>query len=219
MILLLFGAPGSGKGTQSALLVEKAGFYQISTGDLLRAAIREGTSLGRDAKAFMDKGELVPDSVVIGLVDEVLSNRLKEGKKSFIFDGFPRTVAQAHSLNETLKKYDLKADSAVFINVDRRGLVARLTGRRVCSTCGSVYHISNNPSKVEGLCDKCGGQLTQRSDDREEVILSRLDTYEAVADALKSYYGGFEVVKEVNGDQSVDAVYRSIVSNAKIIES
>lgn len=219
MILLLFGAPGSGKGTQSALLVEKAGFFQISTGDLLRAAIREGTSLGRDAKAFMDKGQLVPDSVVIGLVDEVLQARLEEGKKSFIFDGFPRTVAQAHSLSETLKKYDLKADSAVFINVDRSGLVARLTGRRVCSTCGSVFHIVNNPSKSDGLCDKCGGQLTQRSDDREEVILSRLDTYEAVADALKNFYGGFGVVKEVNGDQSVDAVYRSIVSNAKIVES
>lgn len=219
MILLLFGAPGSGKGTQSTLLVEKAGFFQISTGDLLRSAIREGTTLGRDAKAFMDKGELVPDAVVIGLVDEVLAARLKEGKKSFIFDGFPRTVAQAHSLSETLKKYDLKADSAVFINVDRRGLVARLTGRRVCSSCGAVYHISNNPSKTEGLCDKCGGQLILRSDDREDVILSRLDTYEAVADLLKKYYGSFGVVKEVNGDQSVEAVYRSIVSSAKIVES
>lgn len=218
MILLLFGAPGSGKGTQSAKLVESAGFFQISTGDLLRAAIREGTVLGKNAKAFMDKGELVPDSVVIGLVDEVLANQLKNGKKSFIFDGFPRTVAQAHSLSETLIKYGLKADSAVFINVDRRGLVARLTGRRVCSSCGAVYHIANNPSKIEGICDKCGGQLVQRSDDREEVILSRLDTYEAVAEALKKYYGSLGVTKEVNGDQAVDAVYRSIVSNANIVE-
>jgi adenylate kinase len=218
LILLLFGAPGSGKGTQSALLVEKAGFFQISTGDLLRAAIREGTALGRDAKSFMDKGELVPDSVVIGLVDEVLSTQLKGGKVSFIFDGFPRTVKQAHSLSETLKKYNLKADSAVFINVDKRGLVARLTGRRVCPTCAAVYHVANSPSKVEGICDKCGGQLIQRSDDREDVILSRLDTYEAVANSLKEFYGSFGVTKEVNGDQSVEAVYKSIVSSANIAE-
>ncbi len=218
MILLIFGAPGSGKGTQSAKLVDKAGFFQISTGDLLRAAIREGTTLGKNAKAFMDKGELVPDSVVIGLVDEVLAQQLKNGKKSFIFDGFPRTVAQAHSLSETLNKFGLKADSAVFINVDRRSLVARLTGRRVCSSCGAVYHIVNSPTKSEGVCDKCAGPLILRSDDREEVILSRLDTYEAVADALKKYYGSLGVTKEVNGDQTVEAVYRSIVSNANIVE-
>jgi adenylate kinase len=218
LILLLFGAPGSGKGTQSALLVNKAGFFQISTGDLLRAALRAGSALGRNAKTFMDKGELVPDSVVIGLVDEVLAEQLKEGKSSFIFDGFPRTVAQAHSLSETLEKYNLKADSAVFINVDRGGLVARLTGRRVCTSCGAVYHVSNNPSKIEGVCDRCGSQLILRSDDQEDVILSRLDTYEGVADLLKKYYSSFGILKEVNGDQAVETVYRSIVSNANIVE-
>ncbi len=217
MILLLFGAPGSGKGTQSAQLVEKHGFFQISTGDILRTAIREGSKLGMDAKSFMDKGQLVPDAVVIGMVDEVLSANLKLGKKSFIFDGFPRTVAQAESLSEMLKGHGLKADAVVFINVDKLGLVKRLTGRRVCSTCGSVYHVESNPSKVSGVCDKCGGQLILRSDDKEEVILSRLETYQSVADLLKKFYSGFGIVKEVNGDQSVESVYKSIVSSAGII--
>lgn len=214
MILLLFGAPGSGKGTQSAMLVEKNGFFQISTGDLLRAAIKAGTKLGKDAKAYMDKGELVSDSVVIGLVDDVLGENLKKGKKSFIFDGFPRTVPQAESLKEILSKHQLKADSVVFINVESQGLIKRLTGRRVCQTCGSVYHIENNPSKQSGICDMCGGQLILRSDDREEVIISRLKTYQSVADLLRSFYSGNGIVKEVNGDQSVETVYKSIVSSA-----
>jgi adenylate kinase len=196
------------------MLVEKNGFFQISTGDLLRSAIKAGTKLGNDAKGFMDKGELVPDSVVIGMVDEVLIENLKNGKKSFIFDGFPRTVAQAQSLKEILSKNGLKADSVVFIGVDSNGLVKRLTGRRVCQTCGSVYHIENNPSKVSGVCDKCGGQLILRSDDREEVILSRLKTYQEVADLLRNFYIGDGIVKEVNGDQAVEVVYKSIVSSA-----
>lgn len=216
MILLLFGAPGSGKGTQSSILVEKNNFFQISTGDLLRAAIKEGTKLGRDAKAFMDKGELVPDSVVIGLVDEVLIDNLKKGKKSFIFDGFPRTVPQAQSLKEILGKHGLKADSVVFINVDSKGLIKRLTGRRVCQSCSTVYHIENSPSKISGVCDKCGGQLVLRTDDREEVILSRLNTYQAVADMLRKFYSVDGIVKEVNGDQSVETVYKSIVSSAEL---
>lgn len=216
MILLLFGAPGSGKGTQSARLVEKNGFFQISTGDLLRGAIKAGTKLGKDAKSYMDKGELVPDSVVIGLVDEVLDENLKKGKKSFIFDGFPRTVPQAQSLKEILSKHQLKADSVVFINVDSQSLIKRLTGRRVCQTCGSVYHIENNPSKLSGICDKCGGQLILRSDDREDVIVSRLKTYQSVADMLRNFYSGDGIVKEVNGDQSVETVYKSIVSSAEL---
>jgi len=216
LILLLFGAPGSGKGTQSSILVEKNNFFQISTGDLLRAAIKEGTKLGRDAKAFMDKGELVPDSVVIGLVDEVLIDNLKKGKKSFIFDGFPRTVPQAQSLKEILGKHGLKADSVVFINVDSKGLIKRLTGRRVCQSCSTVYHIENSPSKISGVCDKCGGQLVLRTDDREEVILSRLNTYQAVADMLRKFYSVDGIVKEVNGDQSVETVYKSIVSSAEL---
>lgn len=217
MILLLFGAPGSGKGTQSAQLVDKHGFFQISTGDILRSAIKDGSLLGKDAKTYMDKGELVPDSVVIGMVEEVLSVNLKRGQKSYIFDGFPRTVAQAKSLSEMLSKHNLKADAVVFINVDKQGLVKRLTGRRVCSKCGSVYHIENNPSKVSGICDKCGGELILRTDDKEEVIVSRLETYQAVADLLKNYYNDLGIVKEVNGDQPVELVYNSIVSSAGII--
>lgn len=219
MILLLFGAPGSGKGTQSAKLVERAGFFQISTGDLLRSSIRESTKLGIEAKGFMDRGELVPDSLVIGLVEEVLKKQLGLGVGSFIFDGFPRTLAQAESLSAMLGRFGLKADCAVFINVDRSGLVARLTGRRVCPSCAAVYHIVTSPSRTEGVCDKCGTTLSHRSDDKEEVILSRLDVYESVAGTLKGYYRSLGVVKEVNGDQSVETVYRSIVSSAKIIES
>lgn len=219
MILLLFGAPGSGKGTQSSLLVSRAGFFQISTGDLLRAAVKEQTPLGVEAKNFLDQGQLVPDQVVIGLVDEVIGKQRALGIESFIFDGFPRTLPQAESLTSILTKYNLKADSAVFINVDQQGLVSRLTGRRVCSTCAAVYHITNNPSKDVGKCDKCGGSLIIRSDDQESVIVSRLKTYEASANQLKNYYGQLGVQKEVNGDQAVEAVYRSIVSSANIIES
>lgn len=219
MILLLFGAPGSGKGTQSSLLVDRLGFFQISTGDLLRSAIREGTSLGRDAKDFMDKGELVPDSIVIGLVDEVLTSQIKADKRSFIFDGFPRTLAQAKSLSGILNKHGLEDKAAVFINVDRSGLVARLTGRRVCSGCGSVFHVQNKPSRVEGICDKCGGQLITRSDDREEVIVSRLDTYESVANLLKEYYSKDCAVVDVDGDQAVESVYEGIVSKVNILET
>lgn len=219
MILLLFGAPGSGKGTQSSLLVNRAGFFQISTGDLLRAAVKAGTPLGLEAKSFLDEGKLVPDQVVIGLVDEVLGKQLAQGTNSFIFDGFPRTVTQAESLSSILLKYNLKADSAVFINVDKQGLVSRLTGRRVCSTCAAVYHITNHPSKEIGKCDKCGGTLITRSDDQEAVIVSRLETYEASANLLKNYYGHLGVQLEVNGDQNVEAVYKSIVSSANISES
>ncbi len=214
MILLLFGAPGSGKGTQSALLVEKKGFFQISTGDLLRSAIRDGTKLGNDAKLYLDQGKLVPDSVVIGLVDDILEKALSKGHKLFIFDGFPRTGAQAQSLKEILKKHELYAEAAVFINVDNEVLVKRLTGRRICQVCGSVYHIENNPSKKSGICDKCGGQLILRSDDKEEVVLSRLETYQVTAGLLRNFYNSDGIVKEVNGDQSVEVVYENIVSSA-----
>lgn len=218
MILLLFGAPGSGKGTQSGLLVSRDGFVQISTGDLLRSAVTAGTSLGKDAKGFMDRGDLVPDRVVIGLVQELVREKIAHGFNRFIFDGFPRTLAQAHSLNEILNNLALQVDHAIFIDVDRAGLVKRLTGRRVCSSCSAVYHIENKPSAVVGLCDICGSNLVIRSDDREDVISSRLENYDATAHALKNYYGSFGKLVEVNGDKCVEEVYKSIVSSTGIVK-
>lgn len=218
MILLLFGAPGSGKGTQSELLVSKNKFFQISTGDLLRNSIQNNSELGKSAKAFMDKGLLVTDDLVISLVEEVLSTQLNRGISSFIFDGFPRTINQAESLNELLFKFKLKVDAVVFINVDRVKLVERLAGRRVCGSCGSIFHKIYSPSKLDDKCEKCSSALVIRSDDHEEIILSRLETFEKVSSQLKSFYSGFGVITEVNGDQSVEAVYTSIVSKVCITE-
>ena len=218
MILLLFGAPGSGKGTQSELLVSKNNFFQISTGDLLRNSIRNLTNLGKTAKTFMDQGLLVPDELVIGLVEEVLSKQLSCGVSSFIFDGFPRTLNQAKSLNDLLFKFNLKIDSVVFIDVDRLKLVERLTGRRVCGSCGSIFHKINSPSMLDDKCDKCGSALVIRSDDKEVIILSRFEAFEKVSDLLKNFYSGFGVITEVNGDQPVETVYTSIVSKVCIMK-
>ena len=180
MSIILFGAPGAGKGTQSALLVEKLGMTQISTGDLFRAAIKNKTELGVKAQSYMDQGQLVPDSIVIGMVEEVL----KSGVKNFILDGFPRTVPQAEALDELLKKLNLSISKAIFLEVPKAALMSRLTGRRVCKNCGAVFHIVNKPSKVEGICDNCGGQVVQRSDDKTEVIEARLKSYEEYTSPL-----------------------------------
>lgn len=212
MILLLFGPPGSGKGTQSAKLVERQGFCQISTGDLLRSSIREGTTLGIKAKSYMDNGDLVPDEVVIGMVDGVLRQKLHAGISKFIFDGFPRTVEQARRLDGLLEQSGLKADEAVFIEISRSELVKRLTGRRVCSSCGAVYHVTTSPSKTDGICDKCGGNLIQRSDDQESVIKSRLDIYDSAALVLRRYYEGQGVARVIDGNSSVEDVYQRIIS-------
>src|SRR6185312_9322053 len=171
MNIVLFGAPGAGKGTQSALLVERMGMEQISTGDLFRAAIKNKTELGLKAKSYMDKGELVPDAIVIGMVDEVLA---RLGKNLFILDGFPRTVAQAEALRTILARRAMEIGKAVFLEVPKEELLGRLTGRRVCKSCGAVYHIDSKPPKVAGVCDVCGGEVVQRNDDKEDVIATRL---------------------------------------------
>ncbi len=207
MNIVLFGAPGAGKGTQSTLLVERSSMVQISTGDLFRAAIKNATELGKQAQGFMDKGELVPDSIVIGMVDEVLA---KLGNKFFILDGFPRTRAQADALGQILSKRGLKIGRAIFLEVAKEELLERLTGRRVCKSCGAVFHILSKPTKIAGVCDVCGGEVIQRNDDREEVIATRLKTYEENTQPLRAYFKGSGLYVEVNGARDAEQVFAEI---------
>lgn len=206
MNLILFGAPGAGKGTQSALLIERRGMTQISTGDLFRAAIKGQTDLGKKAQGYMDKGQLVPDSIVIGMVEEVL----KKGVRDIILDGFPRTVAQAEALDELLVKMNISIGKAIFLEVPMEMLMDRLTGRRVCKSCGSVYHIVSKPTKTEGVCDSCGGEVVQRADDKAEVIGTRLKTYQEYTSPLKEFYKKAGKYVEVDGDREAEEVYKEI---------
>lgn len=206
MNLILFGAPGAGKGTQSELLIKRNQMTQISTGDLFRAAIKGQTELGKKAQEYMDKGQLVPDSIVIGMVEEVL----KTGVKNIILDGFPRTVAQAQALDELMLKLNLSIDNAVFLEVPMQILMDRLTGRRVCKNCGSVYHIVSKPTKMEGRCDSCGGDVIQRNDDKAEVIETRLKTYTEFTSPLKEFYKNAGKFIEVDGNKGTEEVYKEI---------
>ncbi len=206
MNLILFGAPGAGKGTQSELLIKRKEMTQISTGDLFRAAIKGKTELGQKAQAFMDKGQLVPDSIVIGMVEEVLN----KGVTNFILDGFPRTVAQAQALDELLNKMHLKIGKAIFLEVPMEILMDRLTGRRVCKNCGAVYHIVSKPTTKEGVCDNCGGEVIQRNDDKAEVIGTRLKAYEEFTSPLKDFYKKAGKFTEVDGNRETEEVYKEI---------
>jgi adenylate kinase len=208
--IILFGAPGSGKGTQSTLLVERLGFKQISTGDLFRAAIKNGTELGLKAKSFMDAGKLVPDEVVIGMVEEVLKNT----KDSFILDGFPRTLDQAKELGILLGRLKMDVGRVIFLVVKDDSLVSRLSGRRVCKSCGAVYHIQSKPTRQENVCDSCGGQVHQRSDDKIEVISERLKVYKEQTAPVKDFYERLGKVVEIDGGLSTEDVYQQI---AKIV--
>lgn len=207
MNIVLFGAPGAGKGTQSQLLVDRLGFNQISTGDLFRHAIKNKTDLGRKAQEYMDRGELVPDSIVIGMVDEVLE---KIQKKSFILDGFPRTQAQAEALGTILQARGLNLGKAIFLEVPKEELLQRLTGRRVCQSCGAVYHIQSKPTRKEGVCDLCGGNVIQRNDDKEDVIATRLKTYEENTHPLREYYREKGTYVEVDGSRSTEEVFAAL---------
>ena len=206
MNIILFGAPGAGKGTQSSLLVERDLMTQISTGDLFRAAIKNKTEMGVKAQSYMDKGELVPDSIVIGMVEEVL----KKGNNSFILDGFPRTVTQAEALDGLLNKLQVKIGKAIFLEVPYGVLLKRLTGRRVCKSCNTVYHIESKPTKKEGVCDSCGGEVVQRNYDKEDVIANRLKAYEEFTMPLKNYYKKTGLYVEVDGNRDTENVYKSI---------
>jgi len=210
MRIVLLGAPGAGKGTQAKKLVEKYGTPQVSTGDLLRAAVASGTALGKEAKSFMDKGELVPDRVVLGMVEE----RLKQDdcKKGYILDGFPRNTSQAEALDKMLSALNMSLDAALSVDVPFEDLMKRLTGRRTCKACGQMYNIYSSASKKEGVCDKCGGALFQRDDDKEETIKKRLEVYTASTAPLIDYYNKKGIVKSVAGTGSIDDIFKQVCS-------
>ena len=204
MHIILMGPPGAGKGTQAANLVKRYGILHISTGDMFREAVKEGTPLGKEAKSYMDAGKLVPDEVTIGIVRERLSK--SDCKKGFILDGFPRTVEQADALNEILADNGLKLTGVLNINVPAADLIERAVGRRICKNCGHSFHVKFNPTKVEGVCDDCGGTTYQRADDSEETMKSRLSVYESSTRPLIEYYKKAGVYKEIDGRQDIAKV-------------
>ena len=201
MRIVLLGPPGAGKGTQAQVLSKDLNVPHISTGDMLREALKAASPLGLKAKAYMEKGALVPDEVVIGLVSERLSKA--DAKKGFILDGFPRTPEQAESLDQTLKKLGLPLDLVLYFKTSVTVVIRRLSGRRVCAQCGKNFHLTNFKPKVEGLCDVCGGKLFQRPDDKEETIENRLEVYEHQTKPLIEYYKKKKILVEVSGDMEV----------------
>ncbi|MDA8336853.1 MAG: adenylate kinase [Peptococcaceae bacterium] len=211
MNLLIMGPPGAGKGTQAEVLVKELKIPHISTGDMFRAAISEGTAMGKKAKEYMDQGRLVPDEVVVGMVKERLGK--PDTGVGFLLDGFPRTLPQAGALDETLAALGIKLDAVINVAVPRERLMARLTGRRVCRNCGASYHVMFNPPQSEGICNACGGELYQRSDDNEVSVGNRLDVYEAQTRPLIDYYQAQGVLKDINGDQAIDRVLRDILAS------
>ncbi len=210
MNLVLLGPPGAGKGTQAQVLVKNLGLPHISTGDMLREAVRNGAPLGLKAKEYMDTGKLVPDEVVIGLVAERL--RQPDARKGFILDGFPRTPEQAESLDRTLVQLGMPLDHVLYFKTSLPVIIRRLSGRRVCGQCNKNYHVKNFPPKQEGVCDACGGKLVQRPDDREETIEERLRVYEAQTAPLIDYYRRKGSLAEVSGDLEVEPLFAVLKS-------
>ncbi|PLX97755.1 MAG: adenylate kinase [Desulfuromonas sp.] len=208
MKIILLGPPGAGKGTQAVMLVEKFGIPQISTGDMLRAAVRDKSPMGLKAKEYMDAGGLVPDEVVVGIVRERL--QLDDCANGFILDGFPRTVPQADALKLVLSDLGKDLDAVISLTVDTEALVERLTGRRTCSACGKGFHLSFDPPAEDGSCSACGGELTQRADDQEATIRNRLDVYLAQTAPLEDYYQRAGLLKAVDGMQSMQTVQEAI---------
>lgn len=209
MNIILFGAPGAGKGTQSALLVERLSMKHVSTGDIFREHIKRETRLGVEAKVFMDKGQLVPDDIVVNMVEDVIKDL---SGQSFILDGFPRTVPQAEALEVMLQNNGLSIGRALFLEVQKDLLVGRLAGRRVCSGCGATYHVESKKPKKEGVCDLCGSPVLQRADDKEDVIKTRLDAYEKSTAPLKSYFNKKGLFAAVSGIGSAEEVYDRLVA-------
>ncbi|WLP64390.1 adenylate kinase [Bacillus thuringiensis] len=208
MNLILMGLPGAGKGTQAEQIVAKYNIPHISTGDMFRAAMKAETEMGLQAKTFIDKGALVPDEVTIGIVRERLSQ--EDCVRGFLLDGFPRTVAQASALEEIMKDLGKKIDYVLNINVDSGLLLKRLTGRRICKECGATYHLEFNPPAKADVCDKCGGELYQRSDDNEETVANRLDVNIKQTKPLLDFYDELGYLKSINGEQDINKVFADI---------
>lgn len=208
MRLLITGRPGAGKGTQAANIKEYYNIPHISTGDMFRAAMKNGTKMGLLAKEYMEKGQLVPDSVTIGIVEDRLSEA--DCKSGFLLDGFPRNMAQADALDKFMEKKDINLDAVLDVDVANEILIRRIVGRRVCKTCGATFHVEFNKPKQDGICDNCGATLIQRSDDTEATAGSRLAVYDSQTAPLLEFYKGKGLLKTVNGDQSFDKVFNDI---------
>ncbi len=208
MNVILLGPPGAGKGTQAQRTVDRYRIPQISTGDILRSAVKEGTPLGVKAKGFMDQGKLVPDEIVIGIIEERL--KATDCNPGFILDGFPRTIPQADALEPILAKLGKKIDHVINIEVDPEELVRRLTGRRTCKNCGAMFHVLFQPPEKEGMCDRCGGTLYQRADDNEEAIRTRLKEYEKQTSPLIQYYRGRKTLRSIQGVGGPDQIFEQI---------
>lgn len=210
MKIIMLGAPGAGKGTQAKRIAEKYSIPHISTGDIFRANIKAGTELGIKAKSYMDKGELVPDEVTIGmLIDRIHEDDCKGG---FVLDGFPRNIPQAQSLDKVLKELSEKIDFAVDVDVPDENIINRMSGRRACLNCGATYHISFNPPKKEAVCDSCSHELVLRGDDKPETVKKRLEVYHEHTQPLIDYYKKEDVLRTVDGTQSMDTVFEAIVA-------
>ena len=204
MNLMVFGAPGAGKGTQAKFLIEKYGIPQISTGDILRAAISDKTNMGMEAKKFMDEGRLVPDSTIIGIIKDRLAEA--DCQKGFILDGYPRTLPQAEALKALMSDMGISLDKVISLNVPDSLIVGRITGRRVCSECGASFHVEFNPSKTKDICDYCSGKLIIRKDDNAETVKSRLEAYHTQTAPLIEFYTNMGVMLKLDGTKEVSQV-------------
>ena len=210
MKIVMLGAPGAGKGTQAKMIAERYGIPHVSTGDIFRANIKNGTELGREAKAYMDKGELVPDELTVRiLLDRVAQDDCKNG---YVLDGFPRTIPQAETLKKELDRLGESIDFAIDVDVPDENIVKRMGGRRACVTCGATYHIEHVPPKKEGICDVCGGELILRDDDKPETVQNRLNVYHTQTQPLIDFYTAEGVLKTVDGTQDMKDVFNAIVS-------
>ena len=214
MKIIMLGAPGAGKGTQAKMLADKYSIPHISTGDIFRANIKEGTELGKKAKTYMDQGLLVPDELTCDLVVDRISK--EDCKNGFILDGFPRTIPQAECLTNALKERNESMDYAVNVDVPDENIISRMSGRRACLNCGATYHIVNIPTKVEGICDRCGEKVVLRADDEPETVKKRLDVYHSQTQPLIEYYDGQGILKTVDGTVPMETVFEDIV---KVLEA
>ncbi|EGQ2874813.1 adenylate kinase [Staphylococcus pseudintermedius] len=214
MNIILMGLPGAGKGTQASEIIKKYPIPHISTGDMFRKAIKDETELGKEAKSYMDRGELVPDEVTVGIVKERISE--DDAKKGFLLDGFPRTIEQAETLNSILEELGRTIDAVVNIEVPEEELMNRLTGRRICETCGTTYHLVFNPPKVEGICDIDGGKLYQREDDNPETVANRLEVNVKQSKPILEFYNQKGLLKNIDGSKHIDEVTSDVI---EILES